>query len=481
VEGFRKDKGWGLTVGVWYSCILIVTQIVFVIGSSAASLNRDEQAARDFLNQYPVLRVAIKSAEGNGHQAAGTSLIKRLRQLEYAGHIELYFAPVVRKKLEYLLPPFRADGPDHQILRDLDVETFLLSSTPETRLPLGLMGADMNAGLNLTPEELNVESLLIVQPSRWGDCPYLFQTEGVEHCMFFVADHWPTRVPYSSPNSVGDYMTTQMSHSRVLTQKLAGLKTLVEGVRAGRWDLLSAYGLGIDGTQKLVTMLRVMEKLKRRATNVRLRPIVIGLLSNLNVGEWMDVYQKLAAIPELHRRVKWIDASKESASERLSELNSDDIAVFKIGNVPQDVWNFLMDESTLPPLAAGANGTNFLYEIGKPFVITAPGPSLDLTASSALSYGAQGLTSAMRAATESLVFDDAEGLTKFYLQALNSNSELNTQFRLHAQALKKLPDRTCSALLNAQKILGKPKAMQRRSSRPPTWPSLLRWILRRAG
>jgi hypothetical protein len=417
----------------------------------ARPFRRDEWVVHRFLNQFPVLRIAITEATGNGHQAAGVYLIKRLRQLQYAGHIELYYAPAVRLKLEYLLPPFRANGPDHQILRDLDVETFLLSRYPDTVLPLGLMGADKNGGQNLTPEELNVQNLLVIQPSRWGDSPYLFRPNKNDHRMWQIPAYWPTYVPYSRPHDIAELIASQMGHSSKLAAKIPALQALLAGREPT--NFLAAYGLGIEGSGKLVTLIRALKLAQERDAALKQKPMVIALLSNLNDKEWADVDERLSHYSEKTQNIQWIDASGPQACAQLAQLQPSDIAVLKVGNVTQDIWNLLMETSPLPPLVAGSNGTNFLFQLGRPFLITAMGASFDWMEVFSEASGTPRLYDRMAKATADLMFKDAEGLAQFYVEANNPNSVLVQKFRLHAKVLQKRPDRVCAALLEGKRLM----------------------------
>ncbi len=115
--------------------ILTFSQIEFGFASNSPSSTHDisqkrgvhselsNKVIRDtvlsFLTNIPLIRVPVVQAPGLGHQSAAVTVVTRLRQLGYQGHIQVvYENSAVAEKLTRLMPPFNYSKTDAQSIAE---------------------------------------------------------------------------------------------------------------------------------------------------------------------------------------------------------------------------------------------------------------------------------------------------------------------------------------------------------------------------
>ncbi len=121
------------------------------------------------IRHLPLIRIAITSAPGNGHQSAAATVYTRLRQFGFSGHIEIIYPLDAKEKLPYLIPPFDSLGSDNQFFSEqkLSFVTWREFKENPSKYPLtdlGIMGAD---DYNKTALDLRVKRFLKLQPFGW--------------------------------------------------------------------------------------------------------------------------------------------------------------------------------------------------------------------------------------------------------------------------------------------------------------------------
>lgn len=123
------------------------------------------------LAKETIIRVYISPAPGFGHQAATVTVMRRLRHLGFTGHFDVIYSDSVSNKLSTLLPGFDPNQTDWQELHHLKLRAIALSQFQNQRdtqrVALGVTGAEDERG-SMTPERLNVDSYLRLQPLGWG-------------------------------------------------------------------------------------------------------------------------------------------------------------------------------------------------------------------------------------------------------------------------------------------------------------------------
>ncbi|MFA5140865.1 MAG: hypothetical protein WC728_16685 [Elusimicrobiota bacterium] len=305
---------------------------------------------RGFLSKQEVIRVFISPAPGNGHQAASATVIKRLRELGYKGSIEAVYQDSVKRKLPYLLPGFREDGPDSQAL-DGGITALSFSrftASPPQRLEVGISGADEDFLPRHLPE-LGVHHLLQLQPMNWSFGQAIITQE--EQTRVASLDHL-SRLGYvydipkrADPRA---FLARQLPGSA----KLQGLNAVFD--TAGRHELMPVYGVGLqNGTAKLGSLLRAVS-LARPS-----RGVVVPVFSDIEAGS-------LKRMPG----VEVLPVTDPSVEKRLQDLRPGEILVLLTGTVPQDVFEFIYSQATLPAVVAGLNARNLMRLLGLPYFRT---------------------------------------------------------------------------------------------------------------
>lgn len=425
-----------------------------------------------FLNQFPILRIVIQDAGGNGHQAAGITLIKRLREIGYTHPIEFLYETNLKSRLEFLLVPFQKDGPDEQEIPKLGVTAKPLIGKPDTHVGLTILAAPM---YNIDVADFNTDAVITMVPPRWtAESPPEIHIAGSLWPVPIrgVPGVYPSRLgPRSPQHRVRRFLESQMSHSQSLSEKINGLHSLITQGRRERIKLLTAYGLGFHGVDRFVTLLRALNLLKTKIS----KPIVIGLLSQFNAKEWSQIQEKIASRPGESLAYQVFDIQSPDLPHTLERLPRNSIHIVKIGTVTYDTWNVLMSESQLPPTAAGSNGTNFLFQRGRPFLITedtdvfAFDASLSNLEDESLGEDFLVMLKGFQAALDR---GDVDHIASFYLRSLDPDSQLNRDFAIHADIIARhLPDRTCATILKGRDILEASTTTQSR-----LWRSMKAWL-----
>lgn len=423
--------------------MLIFWSVLPLFGHADLFFNPAELAAH--LNTLPKIRVLSKDAGGNGHQAANVTLIKKLREIGYQGKIELLYEPSTKQRMEFLLPPFRADGPGCQTIRELDVDVcpFNERKSPDEYVRLAISAAA--DGLSQAAQ-LNVDYHVIVHPPNWG-ISRLAQRGVVEN--MYIADA-RSEFPFQRVvNPVKDpvaFIRAQMQHSQNLRAKVPGLEALFHTLAKGDTELLTAYGLSFEGEKPLASILQALEVARAKSPQSFLPKTAIALTSKLNVREWRQVFTHLKQLNFDSRKLHLIDSKDADAGQKLAAVAAGEIAILQIGAVTQDVWNYLIESSTLPPTVAGANGLDYASQLGKPFAIT------NEAAIYKMYDMPEDLQEFLVVLQKEMSAGEVDALADFFVDSKNPQSKTFKMFHEYSQHQCALPDRTCTALLASKHI-----------------------------
>lgn len=398
------------------------------------------------LNEIPTIRVLMTPAPGNGNQAANVTLLKQLRAWGYRGALELYYADQqgkVKQKLEYLLPPFQASGPECQMIADLNVKVcaFRPGETQLEPVSLAITAADDH---KISAQKVSAKNLLVLQPRDLSGAAYI-ESEAQTRPLKSFKNH-PLRSVDLEVSDLEHFVTSEMSHSQKLYKKMNAVEALLRRVGAREIDMLSAYGLGMHGERPLANILGGLVNAQDRMPGTFAKPIFIALLSNLNDQEWDNVRSESRRNHMDWNRVRILNVEDSAAVEH-ALLNPDAsvITIVKIGNLTQNLWNYFMLQSKLPPVAAGYNGVNFLAQMGRPYLVTTEAA---LDARGSMLKDLQ-VTMASRLKHN---IDNPTLFGNFFISSQDPNSNLVYLFRQYAESLRELSDRHCAALLASQDV-----------------------------
>ena len=184
-----------------------------------------------------------------------------------------------------------------------------------------------------------------------------------------------------------------------------------------------------------------------RLSGTRFRgPIVIPLISNLNEGEWSTFHEYLHELTDTGDwpmpRLRIVSSNDPSISDVIHNLSRGEILIMKVGSVPQEVWELLMNYSTLPPTVAGSSGSNFLRERGRPYFNT---DHMELPEGLLPETQAE-----FRRACDAIVKPyrgaDIESLGHTIIDSMDPQSNLSRAFLLQQHAQQTIADRVSTVL-----------------------------------
>ncbi len=337
----------------------------------------------DFLGSQETIRVFMGEAPGNGHQAASVTVMRRLRELGFAGRFEVVYQPGVRAKLSKLLPGFNPFAGSHQTLDGLGAvlipsQTFLRS--PRTRVRLAITGADdyENPGAS----GMSADYFLVLQPQDWSEEATL-QAGDEERIELPELTELGYVYRVARPADVPSFVKEEMAHDRALAAKVPGL---VKVLSRKDHHLLPAYGLGFKGVKKLDRLVKALG-LARPALGGK--GVVIPVISSLDEEEvaklkarlaeprgrrsffgWLARTQRRTGGGEDSSGVRVLSERDLELSGALDGLGEGEVLVVLIGPVTQSVFEFLFSQATLPATVAGKNAMNLMRLLGKPFLNT---------------------------------------------------------------------------------------------------------------
>lgn len=416
-----------------------------------------DRNAAEFIQQFNVIRVGITKAAGHGHQAYAITVMKRLRELGFTGEFEVYYDPMVKAKLENLILGFKANGPDVQELpapnritviewrqdpRPYGNQQLSARSSPRggRRAALGIMGGD---DFQITPAQLNVDALIRVQPTGWRSGTIALDGQNLPEQWKEIdkARYLPSRTKKVEIKNVGEFLQSEMGHSEALRAKIPGLQALLENLN--HLEMTSAYGLHNLGPKKLTNLIASIDAAGKSKPGLFKGPVVIPLLSTFDEGEWRLFNELLDKLPGGRPPLKIQSATAMEIEATVKTLKLGEILLMSVGPVTQEVWNTLLEKSTLPPTVEGVTGRSLGTLRGRPFVAAGgvvPIPIAD-----------KGTHDAARLAHNGLLNDESlNDLTNYIVKSMDANSDVSLAFEKAGSAISKAPDKVSVTLSEAK-------------------------------
>ncbi|MGW3290757.1 hypothetical protein ACWDR3_39600, partial [Streptomyces sp. NPDC001002] len=369
------------------------------------------RSVRERLASLPTVTVVIDDAANFGHQAAATMMMDSLYDLGFAGRVTVIAPDSVQERLKLLVSAamneridwrtdtFSLDEPD------VDEQAADEQETGEQGVgeqgvgehgadehgadeqadgtPAGsLAGADRDrlvlvaASDRLDPytstakkflDFVDADQAVVLKPYAWADSHRLIYTRNGPDApaTFHDLEDDGTGTPLIPKNALFRFPVPKLTHaeldnliaSQVLDEhQRAGLQALFAAVHDGRLDVMPVYGLhnvAVPGRASAVSTL---------ATGVH--GAAIGTPSVvLTLGA--------ATVPFAPRHTAdWLfhaDIKDPDLAERMAGLAPDQVMVVDGGRLPQDVFRQLYQLGTLPAVLEGANTSNLVQLIGRPF------------------------------------------------------------------------------------------------------------------
>lgn len=298
---------------------------------SAGQAQRPELTqAIAYLNaRCTTLRVGLEDAMGMGHQSASMHVACRLRALGYTGRLDIVASEATQAKLTSLLQSVQAfSGAVH-----------VLTPAQAARVPCqaGVFGGLGNWQIGNTM--LNTRCCLVLQPLQWTgqrviDGPQGHRFLKTDTYAAFRYDMIPTRDPQCV---IAQHMATHPCKEV--------LQDLMCRVLAGQTDLMMAYGLHHVASG---------------------RSTVAGLQASLQrIGGAKRVLFLVNPYETAPGALTLADPQPISDALRAPETT---LVTVTCKSLPEPLFRALFAASTLPPMLEGANTTNLMRLLGRPYL-----------------------------------------------------------------------------------------------------------------
>lgn len=321
----------------------------------------------EFLHAQKMIRVYVDSAPGFGHQSAGISVMRRLRDLGFTGEFEVVYQPAVAGKIQKIYPGFPEGitGQVHYV--DVNAYTEAVANKQSSQVQLAISGADDGFGEKFKLIA-NSENYLRLQPLGWGDSALYANSLTV----LKELKHRPLANLASSTKE--EFLKSLPERNDLSAELKYFVQRFAEG--AERNFSFPVYGVGTQ-TFAPQRMYFYGKAVKSAAAKLdKSKATIIPVVSPFNPQD-MDVMSKVfgkkagfesSNSTELkHQKQMHLMTPQEFS--QVSPKPGNVYFIF-IGSVPQEVFNFFYEQATLPVWVAGKNAMSFAVTKGKPYFNT---------------------------------------------------------------------------------------------------------------
>lgn len=393
----------------------------------AARAAADGSLAWSYLSQLPLIRAYVSAAPGYGNQWATISILRRLRDLGYAGELEAVYdgdpgkgelneATAAKYKLPVLLPGFDPALEDQRI-PGLGVRARTVASLgSHERAALALTGGDDvgrgSRGL------LKADAYLRLSPMGWNLGNDSVATERETRTL--ADDTSRPQMFVYRPADPREPPRPQETAS-LSPEKARGVRALLDAA-PGR-AFMPAYGLArYDEGHLHRLLLGVSEAMERRPEAFPRGAVVPFLLDDARMAAGLErlvsdparaaapplsaraaaVADAVVANRRLARRLRSVSVEDPALPAILAGLGEGDILFVRTGSVPPGVFERMFALATLPPVIEGRNARNLAQLTGRPFLPNYDFDFLDVYRAMKGTPGSAAARSAMRAAVDAL-------------------------------------------------------------------------------
>ena len=335
----------------------------------ATFADRTRDAVAHLNKHAPVLRMGMPNSPNMGHQTATVEVARRLRVLGYRGNLEMVCTDAAqRAKLHLLLPTLEQAG-----VRALQLLT-PEAARAEARTVGFLGGSESPAD---AAAALNVRYCLVLQPLHWR-MPRGISNLGALHEIDMPAD---AALHLDPPDGTPSAIVQRHLEGPRWSTTRRNLRRLLGAVSAQRIDLQVAYGLHRTGhsAATALNLLVTGNDLAQSLSAVRAKPKPTVVLAILPDPKLTRIPEHAPAEPSeepvgdgaLHMPYPCLQ-TRHSAHHALSALKSsgarDRTRALVTRTLPEPVFRMLFAESTLPPVLEGANTTNLMRRLQRPYL-----------------------------------------------------------------------------------------------------------------
>lgn len=299
------------------------------------------------------VRVSTENGSNFGHQTAAIAAIRELRELGFAGDIELVVPRGAEEKMKHLLPPNDELG---------ITVTYEHSFDPSTAPPaIGIVAASDHDDVSFSAK-LGVGECLVLQPYEWpGERRLEVSGRETEPLAFPDASTYAYTVgdPLAGVepllpaqmDKLRAHVDAVMADQPPETQaKAAGILALMRGILSGRLDVMPAYGMHTpmveDHKDTVLANLAGGVAAFQARQGADAKPAVVLAIGPDEPG----------------------DLAEPALNAKLRTAKKDDVFVLTTGKIPRPIFELFYQYATLPSVLEGASTSNLVQLMGKPFL-----------------------------------------------------------------------------------------------------------------
>ncbi|MGV9935202.1 WXG100-like domain-containing protein [Streptomyces olivaceoviridis] len=317
---------------------------------------------REELTRLPGVTVVVEEAANYGHQAAATMLMDSLTELGYDGRIKLVAPESVRERLNVLLPEEMRTRVDWDS-REFDAEQSYPDAPRSGHLVLVAAADGLTDDSEIAKSFLDfagADRAVVLKPYAWDLSHRMLYSRNASGEVDVTDLETPEGIAdralyrFHVPRLPGDELSALID-AQVPAARARGLKALVRGVAEGRIEMMPVYGLHNVAAPERASALGALARGIQKAGRT---PAVVLALGRATVE-----FAPPTEGPGLHREA--LDSA--GLPERIGELASGDVLIIDVDRLPQDVFRQLYVLGGLPAVLEGANTSNLVQLLGRPY------------------------------------------------------------------------------------------------------------------
>jgi len=321
-----------------------------------------------FLKEQKKIRIYVDKAPGFGHQSAGISVMRRLRELGYQGEFQVIYQPIVAAKIQKIYPSF-PEGIEKEVQYiSIDDYTALREQGKIELVDLAISGADDGFG-TLFSKISKAKTYLRLQPLGWGHSALYGEKSKLLSTL--------GELPLTSLESplASQFVDTLKAQTDIPQNKKDFALKFAE--LAPKNLSFPVYGVGIQAfaPQKIYFYARAVKSAAQRMSPEK--AVIVPVLSPFNAQEMdsvMKVFGKApgfeAATTSEKKHQNQIHILTPEEFTALPKLKPGNVYFVFVASVPQNVFNFFYESANLPVWVAGKNAMSFAMTKGKVYFNT---------------------------------------------------------------------------------------------------------------
>lgn len=322
----------------------------------------------DFLSEEKFVRVYVDSAPGFGHQSAGVSVMRRLRELGFRGEFEVIYQPVVAGKIQKIYPGFPTGIPGEVHYLSIGDYQKQLGEGRISSVKLAISGADDGFGTKFA-KIARAETYLRLQPLGWGQAALYGKQSKVLHSL----RNMPL-TNLSTPN-VSQFVEGLKSQNDLSLAKKDFVLRFAE--LAPHHASFPIYGVGTQAfsAQRMYFYGKAVKSAVQKTHPEK--AVIVPVVSPFNEQEMDTLMKAFGKAPGFEASTS---AEKKHQNQfhilnpeqfsMLTQVKPGHVYFVFVGAVPQNVFNFFYEQANLPVWVAGKNAMSFAASKGKVYFNT---------------------------------------------------------------------------------------------------------------